>query len=65
MIEHEKHNNNKSAMEKKITEKRTISNSMKCWWNQTLNNTVCYYQTPFNVAVILEQMSNYNNTLRA
>ena len=25
---------------------------------------MCYYQTPFNIAFILDQVSNYNNLLR-
>ena len=25
---------------------------------------MCYYQTPFNIALILEPVSNYNNVLR-
>ena len=25
---------------------------------------MCYYQTPFNIALILEQISNYNNVLK-
>ena len=33
-------------------------------WYETINNAVCYYQTPFNVAVIIEQISNYNKILR-
>ena len=37
---------------------------MKCGWCETIDNTVFYHQTPFNVAVILEQLSNYNNVLR-
>ena len=37
---------------------------MKHRWCKTINNIVCYYQTPFNIAVIIEQMSNYNNVLR-
>ena len=37
---------------------------MKCGWHQTINNTVFYYQAAFNIDVILEQVSNYNNVLR-
>ena len=37
---------------------------MKFRWHQTINNVVCCYQTPFNIALILEQVSNYNNVLR-
>ena len=32
--------------------------------HQTVNNIVCYYQTPLNISLILEQVSNYNNMLR-
>ena len=37
---------------------------MKCGWGQTISNTVCYYQTPYNIALILEQVSNYKFLLR-
>ena len=37
---------------------------MECGWHQTINNTVCYYQTPYDIALILEQVSNYNILLR-
>ena len=37
---------------------------MKHGWYQTVNNTACYYQTPCNIAVIVEQLSNYNRMLR-
>ena len=37
---------------------------MKCGWCQTINNAVCCYQTPFNITLILEQVSNCNNLLR-
>ena len=30
----------------------------------TIHNTVFYHQMPFNVAVIIEQLSNYNGLLR-
>ena len=36
---------------------------MKHRWCQTVNKTVYYYQTPFNVALILEKVSNYNDVL--
>ena len=48
----------------KITKKIKIANSVNHGWYQTTNKTVCYCQTPFNVAVILEQVSNYDNVLR-
>ena len=63
MIQNEKHINNNKALEN-ITEKITIVNSMKYGWHQTVNNAVCYYQTTFNTAFILEQASSYNNVLR-
>ena len=37
---------------------------MKHGWYQKINNAVCYCQRPFNVAVLIEQISNYNNALR-
>ena len=33
---------------------------MKHGWHEALNKTVCHYQTPFDVALILEQVSKYN-----
>ena len=42
----------------------TIAKSMKHGWHQTVNNVVSYYKTLFNIALILEQVSNYNNVLR-
>ena len=40
------------------------ASSMKHGWRQTINNIVHHYQTPFDVALILEQVSNHNNLLR-
>lgn len=37
---------------------------MKCGWFQIVNCAVHYFQTPFNVALIIEQLSNYNMLLR-
>ena len=37
---------------------------MKHGWHETIDNAVHYYQTHFNVSVIVEQISNYNNVLR-
>ena len=37
---------------------------MKHRWHQTINNTVCYYQTLFDISLILEQVSNCNDLLR-
>ena len=31
---------------------------------ETIHNTVFYHQTPFNIAVIIEQLSNYDKILR-
>ena len=42
----------------------TRANSMKHGWHRTFNNVVCCYQIPFNIALILEQVSNYNNVIR-
>ena len=41
----------------------TKASDMKHEWHPTINNTVHYYQTPFNVALILDQVSNHNNLL--
>ena len=50
------------------TEGRTPSSSeernMKHRWFQIVNGTVHCYQSPFNVALIVEQLSNYNMLLR-
>ena len=62
MIENEQHNNNNAAMENN-TEPITKANNMKCGQFQAINNTVCYHQMSFNIALILEQVSN-NNLLR-
>ena len=63
MIQNEKHSNNNIALVN-IKEKRTRTNWMKYWWCETVNNTECYHQTPFNIALILEQVSSYNNAMR-
>ena len=34
--------------------------TMKHGWHKTLKSTVCCYQTPFDIALILEQVSNHN-----
>ena len=47
-----------------ITENITTVNIMKYGWHQTVNNVACCYQTPFNIAIILEQKLNYSNVLR-
>ena len=41
-----------------------IESNMKYGWHQAVNNTVCCYQTPCDVTVILEQVSNYNVLMR-
>ena len=55
MIEKEKNDNNDAAMENN-TEPITKSGRMKHGWDQTINNTVCYCQNPFKIAVILEKV---------
>ena len=43
----------------------TIGEStMKHGWCETLSNTVCCCQTPFGIALILEQVSNHNVILK-
>ena len=37
---------------------------MKYGHCQTVNNAVCYYQTSCTIAVIVEQLSNYNSMLQ-
>ena len=63
MSENEQHHNNDAFMENSV-ELTTKESSMKHGWYQTINNTVHYYQKLFNIALILEQVSNYNNLLR-
>ena len=38
--------------------------NVKHRWCQTVDNTVHCYHTPYDIAVILEQVSNYNVLLR-
>ena len=40
------------------------ASNMKYGRHQMINNTVCYYQTPCNTALIVKQLSNYDNMLR-
>ena len=40
----------------KCHDKITTVNIMKHGWHQTVNNSVCYYQTPSKIALILEQV---------
>ena len=40
------------------------ASNMNYGWYQILNNTAHHYQTPYNVALIVEQLSNYNVLLR-
>ena len=37
---------------------------MKCGWCETIRNAVFCCQTPFDVAMIIEQSSNHNDVLR-
>ena len=55
MIQNEKYSNDNTSLEN-ITEKITAVNNMNHGWHQTVNNAVHYYQTPFNIALILEQV---------
>ena len=59
MSENEHCHNNNTAMENN-TAYITKASNMKHGWCQTINNAVHCYQIPFNVALILEQASNYN-----
>ena len=38
--------------------------SMQYRWYEIINNTVHYFQAPYNIALIVEQLSNYNVLLR-
>lgn len=63
MIENIEKCNNNAEMEND-TVSIAIESRIKYRWHQAINNAVCYYQTPFIIAEILEQVSNYNNLLR-
>ena len=63
MIQNEKHSNNNAALEN-ITEKITTLNSMKYRWYNAVNNIAYYYQTPFDIALVLEQVATHKNVLR-
>ena len=63
MSELGQHGESDTVMENSAVSMKRESN-MKHRWCQTANNTVCYYQTPCNIAVILEQVSNCNVLLR-
>ena len=54
----------KNAEMKCGTELMTKGSSMKNGLHQKINNVVHCYQTPLDVAVILEQVSNCNDLLR-
>ena len=58
MIENERNSECNTFLENSTVP--TIGEStMKYGWNTTLKNTVCCCQTPFDIALILEQVSNY------
>ena len=40
------------------------ASNMKYGWHQIVNDTVHYFQMPYNIAVIVEQLSNYNMMVR-
>ena len=37
---------------------------IKFGWYETIKDTVCYHDSPLNVAVIVDQLSRHNNMLR-
>ena len=47
-----------------ITDKTMKEKKMKNWCYEIINNAEFYYQTAFNIAVILGQLSDYNNALK-
>ena len=63
MIENEVRHDNGAEL-KHDTELIKKASSIKHGWHQTINDTVNFYQTPFDISVILEYYSNYNNLLR-
>lgn len=42
----------------------TKENTMKYGFHQTVTNAVCYYHAECNIAVIVEQLSNYYSMLQ-
>ena len=40
------------------------ASNMKYGWCQMIKNTLHYYQTPYNIALIVDQLSSYNSMLR-
>ena len=59
MSENERHGENNTVVENS-TVPTTRESTMKYGWCKTFNNAVCCYQTPFDIALILEQVSSYN-----
>ena len=55
MIENEEQHDDDAQMENN-TVSITKSSSMKHGWCQTIDKIVHYYQTPFNITLILEQL---------
>ena len=53
MSENDQCHSNNASMENN-TASIIKANSMNHGWFQTIINTVCYYQTPFNVTFVLE-----------
>ena len=55
-------------MKNRKTERRAAmsmkESNTKHGWCQMVNNTVHYYQTPYNISLIVEKLSNYNSILR-
>ena len=59
MSENEQHCDNNTVVENSAAPMIRESR-MKCEWHQKINDAVHCNQTPFNIALILEQTSNYN-----
>ena len=60
------HRCGKKEVSKEIVKKKILKfvKIMKCGWCDTIKNALFHHRTPFNVAVIIEQLSNCNNMLR-
>ena len=59
MSENERHGENSTVVENSTAP--TIRESMMDHrWHKIFNNTVHYYQMPFDIALTLEQVSNYD-----
>ena len=63
MSENERHSKNNVVVENSAAP--TIKEStLTCGWSKKFNHAVCHCQAPFDIVVILEQVSNCSILLR-